>query len=199
MLRGGLTRRLAVFAVAGLCLLSLRLAWGLADGFPAIVGQEALAQQGGGCTTVVTEITGRGTQTSEPFGIVGPTFTIDYEVSVENASEIGYAFFNVIDANGGVVQPDSVDASQGDATRASGSATFNGAGTYTIEVLGETADYSLSVKDCGATFGSAGTDTGGSGGTLFESGGSKVGPVPPLPDGGCPREFPIGSGGTCSR
>ena len=34
---------------------------------------------------------------------------------------------------------------------------------------------------------------------LFESGGSSSGPVPPLPTGGCPGEFPVERDGGCWR
>ncbi len=36
-------------------------------------------------------------------------------------------------------------------------------------------------------------------GTLFESGGPAGGPVPLLPGGGCPEEFPVERDGGCSR
>lgn len=193
MLGDGISRRLAIFAALGLCAVSLRFGWGLAGEFPINLGDEALAQQG---CTVVTEITGRGTQTSEPFDIVGPTFVAEYDVTVENASDVGFAFFNVVDENGGVVQPDSVDEDEGSATSASGSATFSGSGTFTIEILGEDADYTISVQDCGATSGNADVDTGGS---LLNAGGPTDGPVPPMPGGGCPREFPVETGEVCNR
>lgn len=38
-------------------------------------------------------------------------------------------------------------------------------------------------------------DTGN--GDLFNAGGPKNGPVPPMPDGACPTEFPIEQNGTC--
>ena len=33
--------------------------------------------------------------------------------------------------------------------------------------------------------------------TLFESGGPEDGPVPPMPGGGCPEEFPVEKGDGC--
>lgn len=193
MFRDGSTRRLAAFAAVGMLAISLRLAWGLAGGLPLDpLGNEAFAQ-GTGCQTV-TEIVGRGTQTSEPFDIVGPTFIVEYEISVQNQGDSGFAFFDVLDENGGVVQPDSVDDSSSDPTLLQGSGTFSGAGTYTIEILGETADYTLIVQDCGAA------PTGNSGGDdLLQAGGPESGPVPPMPGGGCPKEFPIKAGGACRR
>jgi hypothetical protein len=35
-------------------------------------------------------------------------------------------------------------------------------------------------------------------GTLLEAGGPQKGPVPPMPDGSCPAEFPVRNGRVCS-
>ena len=49
------------------------------------------------------------------------------------------------------------------------------------------------------------TDQGGSSngsggnGSLMQSGGPEDGPVPPLPSGGCPDEFPVEKGDGCFR
>lgn len=196
MFRGGFTRRLAVFAALGVCVISLRLAWGLAGESPFYLDGEVLAQSSGDCTSV-TKITGRGTQTSEPFDIVGPTFIVNYEVSTQNPTDTGYAFFNVVDENGGVVQPDTIDTpSSGQGTQLQGSGTFTGSGSFTLEILGDTADYSLDVQDCGAA-----PTGGGSGGgnDLLQAGGPESGPVPRMPGGGCPREFPVAAGDACRR
>jgi hypothetical protein len=37
------------------------------------------------------------------------------------------------------------------------------------------------------------------GGELFKAGGPSEGPVPTMPDGGCPKEFPVQRGGACFR
>lgn len=34
-------------------------------------------------------------------------------------------------------------------------------------------------------------------GSLLEAGGSEEGPAPMMPDGSCPKEFPVDSGGAC--
>ncbi len=36
-------------------------------------------------------------------------------------------------------------------------------------------------------------------GALLEAGGPKTGPIPPMPGGGCPEEFPVERGGSCWR
>ena len=64
MLRDRSMRRLVVFALFGLCAISLRLAWGLSGEFPVNLGREVQAQQGD-CAPV-TQIVGSGVQESEP-------------------------------------------------------------------------------------------------------------------------------------
>jgi hypothetical protein len=41
------------------------------------------------------------------------------------------------------------------------------------------------------------TQTTGDGGELMEAGGPSAGPVPAMPDGGCPKEFPVARDGGC--
>ena len=193
MLRLGSTRGLIAFAALAVFAISLRLAWGLTGEFPVKLGVEALAQ-GGGCA-LVTEIRGRGNQTSEPFDIRGQTFTVDYDASSPSTTEQGYAFFNVLDENGGIVQPSSQDISSDDPTRIQGSATFeSGPGAYTIEIASDAADYTINVRDCGAT---AVPQSGGD--DLLDAGGPESGPVPPMPGGRCPEEFPVEASGGCYR
>ncbi len=192
MLRDDFTRRLIAFTALGVFAISLRLAWGLAGEFPVNLGIEAFAQEGG--CGLVTEIRGRGNQTSEPFDITGRTFTVDYDATSPSPSEEGYAFFNVIDDNGGIVQPASQDLSSDDPTRLEGSATFDsGPGTYTIEIAADAADYTINVRDCGVV------QQGGGDDDLLQAGGPESGPVPPMPGGGCPEEFPVEAGGACRR
>ena len=190
MLRDTLARRLVSFAALGLLVISLRLAWGLSGEFPVNLGVEAWAQDSG--CAVVTEITGRGNQTSEPFDITGQTFTLEYEAT--SPSGKGFAFFNVLDENGGIVQPASQDLSTDDPTRLTGNASFDsGPGSYTIEIAAADADYTATVRDCGQESG------GGGGDPLLQAGGPANGPVPPMPGGGCPGEFPVEADGDCRR
>lgn len=195
MLWDSFTRRLAAFAVVGVCVISLRLAWGASGEFPIKLGSEALAQQDG-CTTV-TGIQGRGNQTSDPFDITGQTFITTYEATSPNPSEQGFAFFNVLDEDVRIVQPASQDVSSDDPNRLAGTATFDsGPGTYTIEIASDAADYTIDVQDCGEVVSTGGqqfsSDT-----VLLEAGGPEEGPVPPMPDGRCPKEFPIKAGDAC--
>jgi len=193
-MRDTFTRRVIAFAALGLLMISLRLAWGASGEFPVNLGVEAHAQ--GSACAVVTEITGRGNQTSEPFDITGQTFTLEYEAT--SSSGEGFAFFNVLDENGGIIQPASQDLSNEDPTRLTGNASFDsGPGSYTIEIAAADADYNATVRDCGQQ--SDGGGGGGGGNPLLQAGGPATGPVPPMPGGGCPREFPVEADGDCRR
>ncbi len=219
MLRDGSTRRLVIFALLGLCAISLRLAWGVSGEFPINFGTAAFAQQEG-CEPV-TEIVGRGDQESEPFEIEGQTFRLNFEA--DNPGETpGYAFFNVIDENDGIVQPGSQDLSEDDPDRIEGSATFDsGPGSYILEIASESAEYAIDVEDCGAVNSvrraslqpdaprsERGNDnrnllrTGGQDNAnrdLLKAGGPDDGLVPVMPGGGCPEEYPVEEGSTCRR
>ncbi len=210
-----------IFALLGLCAISLRLAWGVSGEFPLNLGTTAFAQQGG-CRTV-THLDGHGSQQSEPFEISGQTFRVNFEA--DNPGETpGFAFFNVLDENDGVVQPDSQDLSQDDPDHVKGSATFSsGPGSYTIEIASQSADYTIDVEDCGASAprstnqpnpsrakqdndppstnqrGAARGAQGSKDRELLKAGGPADGLVPVMPDGGCPAEYPIEQDGACHR
>jgi hypothetical protein len=205
-LRDDFTRSLGAFALLGLCAISLRLAWGVSGEFPINLGAPAFAQQQGGCTPV-TEITGRGNQESDPFEIKGQSFRVVFEADNPGQTE-GYAFFNVIDENGGVVPPDSQNLSSDDPTHVAGDATFSGdPGSYSIEIASQEADYTINVEDCGGGGPAQGASqqtrlpqTGQSNKSrLLEAGGPTGGPVPVMPGGGCPQEYPVEKSGACHR
>jgi len=152
VLRDGFTRRILALALLGLCAVSLRLAWGVSGEFPIHLGVPAYAQQQGGGCTLVTEIEGRGDQQSEPFQISGQSFRVIFEADNPGETD-GYAFFNVIDENDGIVQPDSQDLSSESSARVEGEATFSsGPGEYVVEIASEEAEYALTVEDCDGSF-----------------------------------------------
>ena len=74
------------------------------------LGAPAFAQQQGGGCTPVTEIEGRGDQQSEPFRIAGQSFRVIFEADNPGKTD-GYAFFNAVDENDGILEPESQDLS----------------------------------------------------------------------------------------
>jgi len=206
VLREGFTRKVLAFALLGVCAISLRLAWGISGEFPIHLGAPAFAQQQGGECTPVTEIEGRGDQQSEPFRIDGQSFRVIFEADNPGETD-GYAFFNVIDENDGIVQPDSQDLFDESQTRVEGEATFSsGSGVYAIEIASKEADYTITVEDCDdstavqtASRRPAALPRTGPDETrrLLEAGGPTDGPVPAIPGGGCPKEYPVERGGVC--
>jgi hypothetical protein len=202
VLRDGFTTRLVAFALLGLCAISLRLAWGLSGEFPINFGAPAFAQEQGVCIPV-TEITGRGKQESDPFEIKGQSFRVVFDADNPGQTE-GYAFFNVIDENGGVVPPDSQNLSSDDPTHVAGDATFSGdPGSYSIEIASQEADYNINVEDCGGPARGQSRQTSlpktgqSNKSRLLEAGGPTSGPVPVIPGGGCPEEYPVERSGAC--
>jgi hypothetical protein len=202
VLRDGFTTRLVAFALLGLCAISLRLAWGVSGEFPINLGAPAFAEEQGECTPV-TEITGRGDQESDPFEIKGQSFRVVFEADNPGQTE-GYAFFNVIDENGGVVPPDSQNLSSDDPAHVAGEATRAGEpGSYSIEIASQEADYTINVEDCGGPVRSASQQTSlpqtgqSNKSRLLEAGGPADGPVPIMPGGGCPEEYPVERSGGC--
>lgn len=206
MLREDCTRRILAFALLGMCAISLRLAWGISGEFPINLGVPAFAQQQGGGCTPVTEIEGRGDQQSEPFRIAGQSFRVVFEADNPGETD-GYAFFNVVDENDGIVQPESQDLSSESPTRVEGEATFSsGPGEYIIEIASEEAEYALAVEDCDRSSAERAASqrpvtlprTGQPDSRrLLEAGGPTDGPVPAMPGGGCPKEYPDKRGGDC--
>lgn len=68
---------------------------------------------------LVTTINGRGNQESEHFEIKGQAFQLVFEANNPGETQ-GYAFFNVIDESGQIVQRSSQDLSRDDSDRIEG-------------------------------------------------------------------------------
>ena len=154
----------------------------------------------------MTEIEGRGDQQSEPFRIAGQSFRVIFEADNPGKTD-GYAFFNSVDENDRILEPESQDLSSESPTRVEGEVTFSsGPGEYIIEIASEEARFNLTVEDCD---GSSAERTApqrpvalpqtGQADTrrLLEAGGSTDGPVLTMPGGGCPKEYPVGRSGAC--
>jgi hypothetical protein len=101
----------------------------------------------------------------------------------------------------------------------------NGPGEYVVSVGFAGSDYTVTVEECSTSGGGSpppgtpppnspppttipespppGPSPGGSpidpgpGRNLFDAGGPSTGPLPLMPDGTCPKEFPVKRGGAC--
>ena len=157
-----------------------------------VTGTSAIAQEDGGDCAPITKINGRGTQESEPFEITGQTFRV--LETVEGDSEEGSTVYAPLDENDEPIPPSSTDGGGfgGDDPQSyETAATYDpGPGTYRIGIVSEGAEYTYEVQDCGLSTSS---------GELMEAGGPEDGPVPTMPDGACPREYPVEKAGGCFR
>ncbi|QIN79075.1 hypothetical protein GBA65_11695 [Rubrobacter marinus] len=179
---GDSRRRLLALLLLVACAAVLRVAWGTA-------GTSAIAQEGGEDCAPVTRINGRGTQESEPFQITGQTFRV--LETVEGDSTSGSTVYAPLDENDDPILASSTDGGGGGLQSYQTTATYDpGPGTYRIGIVSEGAEYTYEVQDCGLST---------SGGELLDAGGPQDGPVPVMPDGGCPREFPVEGAGGCYR
>ncbi len=148
MLRDGRTRSILAFALLVLGATSLRSPGGSQASSRSTSKRWPLpSSKARGCTTL-TGIEVCGDQQSEPFRIAGQSFKTAFEA--DNPGETGgYAFFNVIDENDGIVLPDSQGLSSDSPTRVEGEVTFSsGPGEYVIEIASEKASYALTVENC---------------------------------------------------
>jgi hypothetical protein len=78
--------------------------------FTLNLGALALTQQQGGGCTPVTEIQGRGEQQSEPFRNASQSFRVIFEADNPGKTD-GYDFFNSVDENDRILEPESQDLS----------------------------------------------------------------------------------------
>ena len=185
MLVGHSKRRLLALVLLVVCAGAARVGW-------EMTSTSALAQEDGQDCETVTRINGRGTQESEPFQITGQTFRV--VETVEADSEEGSTVYAPLDENDEPVPSSSMDGGNFDGDDPQSyetTATYSsGPGTYRIGVVSDGAEYTYEVQDCGLS---------PSGGDLMEAGGPEEGPVPTMPDGGCPVEYPVGKAGGCYR
>ncbi len=188
MLLGDSKRRLLALVLLVACAVVARMSLETA-------GTSAFAQEEDRDCEPVTRINGRGTQESEPFQITGQTFRVveTFEGDSEDPEQ-SFVAYAVLDENGDVVPSsvaqDNVEiAPGGTETSYQDTATINGGpGTYKLGMVSGGGEYTYEVQDCGLS---------ASGGDLMEAGGPKDGPVPTMPGGGCPAEYPVEKAGGC--
>lgn len=191
----GIAVGLLVFTTA----LTLRLAWEL---MPKAEAQNSCQQ--------VETFQGQGDLQTPPFEITGDTWQITYELSNLEEDVEGGLFVDVYTSDGEFVTSASQDVAGTNTT------TVNaGAGSYYLDISSLFGDWTVTVEDCGTQDGGVpepttpepttpapaptpnptprdpGTDP------LLDAGGSSGGPLPPMPDGTCPAEYPAMRAGAC--
>jgi hypothetical protein len=145
--------------------------------------------------------------TTEPFDIRGDVFRVSGEVRIFDPQVQSGVNITPVDENGTPASAIPVFEE-----RSFEQDVREGPGTFTLEIqtLGE-VEYTVTVEDCGPSpQGDPGeegspTDEGGDSTipapprdeTLMDAGGPENGPVPLMPNGECPKEFPVKRGAAC--
>ncbi|TCJ16766.1 hypothetical protein E0L93_08560 [Rubrobacter taiwanensis] len=220
MNREHLALKAAILTLVLLSAVTGRVAWEVERGNPVsfnLPGLFASAQAQQQCTPVQT-FTGTGNQTTPVFNITGDSFRISYTTTagtVTGDGSQGVVFdVTVYDENDEFI----TSASQ---ERAGSDSTFvnEGPGRFYLEIFSANAEWSVEVEDCtGRGRGSESLSPASpqydqyttvtpvqtperhqyrQPDRLLEAGGPGDGPVPAMPGGGCPAEFPLERGGLC--
>ncbi len=178
--------------------------------------RKANAQQN--CDEVQT-FTGSGIKETQPFTVTGDTWRLRYDFESTTPDQQSSAFDMSVYKTGNTI-PETVITLE---RPGSDTSYVNaGAGTYYLSIGSANATWTVTVEDCsasappgspnppGASSASAPASTPASTPApaspsrkpkpkrnLFDSGGPENGPVPLMPDGGCPAEFPVERVGLC--
>jgi hypothetical protein len=174
--------------------------------------RKANAQQN--CDEVQT-FTGSGIKETQPFTVTGDTWRLRYDVQSTTPDQQFSSFDMSVYKTGNTI-PESVITLE---RPGSDTSYVNaGAGTYYLSIGSANATWTVTVEDCSASAtpgspnpkGSASSSTPAStpksaspsrkpkpDRNLFDSGGPENGPVPLMPDDGCPAEFPVERAGLC--
>jgi hypothetical protein len=174
--------------------------------------RKANAQQN--CDEVQT-FTGSGIKETQPFTVTGDTWRLRYDFQSTTPDQQFSSFDMSVYKTGNTI-PESVITLE---RPGSDTSYVNaGAGTYYLSIGSANATWTVTVEDCSASAtpgspnpkGSASSSTPAStpksaspsrkpkpDRNLFDSGGPENGPVPLMPDDGCPAEFPVERAGLC--
>jgi hypothetical protein len=180
----------------------------------------ANAQQN--CDEVQT-FTGSGIKETQPFTVTSDTWRLRYDFQSTTPNQQSSSFDMSVYKTGNTI-PESVitlERPGSDTTYVQA-----GAGTYYLSIGSSNATWTVRVEECSASAppgspnpkGSASSSASASKSAskpaskpappspsrkpkpkrnLFDSGGPENGPVPLMPDGGCPAEFPVARAGLC--
>jgi hypothetical protein len=174
--------------------------------------RKANAQQN--CDEVQT-FTGSGIKETQPFTVTGDTWRLRYDFQSTTPDQQFSSFDLSVYKTGNTI-PESVITLE---RPGSDTSYVNaGAGTYYLSIGSANATWTVTVEDCSASAtpgspnpkGSVSSSTPAStpksaspsrkpkpDRNLFDSGGPENGPVPLMPDDGCPAEFPVERAGLC--
>ena len=174
--------------------------------------RKANAQQN--CDEVQT-FTGSGIKETQPFTVTGDTWRLRYDFQSTTPDQQFGSFDMSVYKTGNTI-PESVITLERPGIDTS--YVNAGAGTYYLSIGSANATWTVTVEDCSASAtpgspnpkGSASSSTPAStpksaspsrkpkpDRNLFDSGGPENGPVPLMPDDGCPAEFPVERAGLC--
>jgi hypothetical protein len=194
-------QRIVVAILAVLTSFVVLAIWGISE--PEV----AIAQQTG-CTLVDT-FAGEGFLETQPFTITSDRWQLTYEVSgLEIGQEAGLFITVYSAANDQFVTSTSQESE--------GLNVFNinaGPGTYYLDIVSVFGSWRVNVEQCGGSGGipkvGSATTTGLPATTsptstanptpnpLLGAGGARYGPLPLLPGGRCPFEYPVKRGDGC--
>jgi hypothetical protein len=174
--------------------------------------RKANAQQN--CDEVQT-FTGSGIKETQPFTVTSDTWRLRYDFESSTSDQESSSFDMSVYKTGNTI-PESVITLE----RPGSDTTYvnAGAGTYYLSIGSANATWTVTVEDCVASAPSGSPNPPGSASTstpastpapasrspkpkpsrnLFDSGGPTTEPLPLMPSGGCPREFPVQRGQAC--
>jgi hypothetical protein len=171
----------------------------------------AYAQQN--CETLQT-FSGDGIKETQPFTVTGDTWRLRYDFQ-STASDQQSSSFDMSVYKSGNTIPESVITSE--SPESDTSYVDAGAGTYYLSIESANATWTVTVEECSAPAQTDSPTPPGSASApastpapdppppkpkkpkrdLFDSGGPTSGPLPLMPNGGCPREFPVQRGKGC--
>jgi hypothetical protein len=174
--------------------------------------RKANAQQN--CDEVQT-FTGNGIKDTQPFTVTSDTWRLRYDFESSSTDQQSSSFDMSVYKTGNTI-PESVITLE---RPGSDTSYVNaGAGTYYLSIGSANATWTVTVEDCSASAPPGSPNPKGSASAsapastpapaspsqkpkpkrnLFDSGGPENGPVPLMPDGGCPAEFPVERAGLC--
>jgi len=171
--------------------------------------RKANAQQN--CDEVQT-FTGTGIKETQPFTVTSDTWRLRYDFQSSTPDQQSSSFDMSVYKTGNTI-PESVISLE----RPGSDTTYvnAGAGTYYLSIGSANATWTVTVEECSASAPGSPNPKGSASSSapatkpapaspsrkpkrnLFDSGGPENGPVPLMPEGGCPVEFPVERAGLC--